>query len=133
MIRATKAILYHCSQLHGQDYQTIVDGVKEAYREKEKQIEFYDHGSCPKTEEERHRYCPEGRESWCQWQKDKAAGTDEYDPEKSSTRLPHSFFHALRGIFDILSNDTLLRQCSDGYTQNAVNGCITVVVWFHYA
>ena len=54
-------------------------------------------------------------------EKNKATGTNKHDLEISSTRLPHSFYYALHDIFDTLSKDTLLRQCSDGHKQNAVN------------
>ena len=46
-----------------------------------------------------------------------------YEPvynAKASCRLPHIFFHALGQIFDKMADETLLSQCENGLTQNAV-------------
>ena len=105
MVRATKAILYHSSQLYGLAHQQAVDRVKDGRHDN---IHFYDHDSCPSSEEQRHQFCPIGMESWCKWQKDKAAGTKTYDPDKA--RIPHAIFHAVHDIIDSLSNRELLEQ-----------------------
>ena len=112
MVRATKAILYHSSQLYGLAHQQAVDRVKDGRHDN---VHFYDHDFCPSSEEHRHQFCPIGMESWCKWQKDKAAGTKTYDPDKA--RIPHAIFHAVHDIIDSLSNRELLEQCSEGLTQ----------------
>ena len=50
---------------------------------------------CAKSEAKRHLYCPQGADSWCKWQRDKAAGTLEY--LTTAEKLPHVFFHELKG------------------------------------
>ena len=62
-----------------------------------------------------HKYCPKGEDSWCQFQKDVANGTKIYT---GSNRLPGVFLNDLEPIFSRLSDDTLLKRCLLGLTQN---------------
>ena len=137
MVKATKAILFHSCMLY--DPEVVEEAKKkmesrkkkkkkkkgnESEKEKEsggkeeKDIHTYSHNSCPKTEEERHQFCPPGENSWCKWQKDVATGSTTYKGERT---LPHSFFHELWPHFEALSNEALLKRCEKGYSQNEVH------------
>ena len=121
MVAASKAILYHSTALHTPEYQLQIEAADVIFAEEHPsrcKDSIFNHSCCPKTEEERHRYCPVGEDSWCKWQVDKVKGTTSYDATK--TTLPHSFFHSLQDIFEKLSNRKLLARCEHGCTQNAV-------------
>ena len=90
---------------------------QEKKEEEEKDIHTYSHQMCPKTEEERHQFCPIGEQSWCKWQKDLATGSTTYKEERT---IPHSFFHELWPHFETLSDETLLQRCEKGYSQYEV-------------
>ena len=123
MVRATKAILFHSCKLYDAKVVEAARKIemrkkkKEEKKEKEKDIHTYSHQMCPKTEEERHQFCPIGEYSWCKWQKDLATGLTTYKEERT---IPHSFFHELWPHFEALSDETLLQRCEKGYSQNEV-------------
>ena len=64
---------------------------------------------------EYHTYCPEGAESWCRFHADKDNGNNSY---KSGPGLPLTLVAELKPIFARLSNETLLKTCLHGKTQN---------------
>ena len=125
MVLETKAILHHMTQLCGNEEKIKEwEGKAAALAGEGRKVLHYNHDLCPKTEEDRHRFCPVGAESWCKWQADRANADEpdyvaKYNPE-ASAKLPHVFLHALKDIFDQLSDRDLLQRCEEGNTQNAV-------------
>ncbi|XP_018351128.1 PREDICTED: uncharacterized protein LOC108753535, partial [Trachymyrmex septentrionalis] len=76
---------------------------------------FYHYSST--NDKPQHEFCPEGAESWCKWQKAKAAGTLR-DFTHDYLALPTDVLNAIRPIYNDLSTDKLLECCVGGYTQN---------------
>lgn len=74
-----------------------------------------------------HEFCPEGADSWCKWQKAKAAGTLR-DFTHDYLALPKVVLNAIKPIYDDLSTDKLLERCVGGYTQNN-NESYNQLVW----
>lgn len=70
---------------------------------------------------ERHKFCPEGENSWCKYKR-----TGENITEKH--HLDPAFLTFLQPTFDNLSNTTLLKRCLPGYTQNT-NESVNGLVW----
>ena len=60
-------------------------------------------------------YCPEGKDSWCEFHQDRANGTSTYKP---GPVLPLDVVKKLKTIFAELSDESLLEKCLDGRTQN---------------
>ncbi|XP_011861628.1 PREDICTED: uncharacterized protein LOC105558524 [Vollenhovia emeryi] len=86
---------------------------------------FYHYSST--DDNPQHGYCPEGAESWCKWQKSKAAGTLS-DFKHDYSALPEIVLKAIRPIYQDLSADKLLERCVGGYTQNS-NESYNQLVW----
>ena len=72
-----------------------------------------------------HKYCPEGRDSWCAYKSDMETGKATYDGDK---RLSSSFYDILLPVFKRLSSSELLQRCQMGLTQNA-NESINHLIW----
>lgn len=121
MVAAIKAIIFHSTDPYSDKYEKKAESfLTNVHDTRRRQAEGrHDHSICPKTEAERHQFCPEGPNSWCKWQADAENMTSSYDPKKSV--LPHSFFLSLGSIFDSLADKKLLSRCERGNTQNAVN------------
>ena len=82
------------------------------------------HVASSETNNYHNAYCPPGKDSWCKFQKDKAAGTSTH---KHGPGLPLSVIQHVKPIFENLSSDKLLEECLHGKTQNqneAFNGTI---------
>lgn len=62
-----------------------------------------------------HRFCPKGKDSWCNFRREAATSDKEHH---ESNRLPQVFLSALAPIFKRLSNSELLSRCLLGLTQN---------------
>ena len=77
------------------------------------------------TLKDQHSFCPRDSGTWCKYWKDKSEMTNEYDDAK---RLPNVFRSELKPIFDRLSDDTLLKRCLLGVTQNQ-NEALHGVLW----
>ena len=120
MVAATKAILFHSTDPYSDEYEAKAESFSTNVHDKRRREPEgrHDHSRCPRTEAERHQFCPIGPNSWCKWQADSANKTSTYDAKKSV--LPHSFFHSLGGIFESLADRKLLSRCERGNTQNAV-------------
>jgi hypothetical protein len=69
--------------------------------------------------------CPEGPDSWCRFNRDKANKTQTYKPGPG---LPMPIIMKLRPIYDDLSNDKLLKKCLHGMTQNH-NESFNKTIW----
>lgn len=82
---------------------------------------------CSSDEEPQHDKCPEGPESWCDWQKAASANQlstfkHDYDP------LPKDVAEAIHPIFTDLSNENLLERCVGGFNQNN-NESYNQLIW----
>ena len=72
-----------------------------------------------------HAHCPQGKDSWCGFQVDKAENTKKYKP---GSGLPLKVIAELKPVFAKLSDDDLLRKCLHGKTQNQ-NESFNRVIW----
>ena len=70
-------------------------------------------------------YCPPGENSWCKFQRDKSLGTSMYKPGPG---LPQAVIKHVKPIFNELSQESLLRKCLHGKTQNQ-NECYNGLIW----
>ncbi|KAM7302577.1 hypothetical protein ISCGN_018085, partial [Ixodes scapularis] len=72
-----------------------------------------------------HSHCPEGDSSWCSCNQ-ALANNEESPPHRNPLR---GFFHTvLEPVFERLGDQALLKCCSDGITQNAIE-CLHSVIW----
>ena len=71
--------------------------------------------------------CPPSKDSWCGYtcMHDKALNTKTY---KHGKGLPRDVTQTLKPVYATLSNDTLLRKCLDGKTQNQ-NESFNGMIW----
>ena len=83
------------------------------------------HCSDSELESERHKFCPNGADSWCKWQSDKVTGKQQY---KKKLSLPVAIKEKLKPLFKELSSDELLTKCLHGLTQN-VNESLNNIIW----
>ena len=79
------------------------------------------HSCCIESNDERHKYCPPGKDSWCKY---KRTGTFE----NKDHHLAALFLEFLMPIFDRLSDQSLLRRCLPGLSQNR-NESLNSLVW----
>ncbi|XP_018363685.1 PREDICTED: uncharacterized protein LOC108761572 [Trachymyrmex cornetzi] len=82
------------------------------------------HILCSTDENPRHEYCPSGADSWCQWQKAQAIGSEFKHPAPLHEDVQK---HILPIYEDLLRLD-LLERCLGGHTQNA-NESFNSTVW----
>ena len=76
-------------------------------------------------ENPRQENCPEGVDSWCNWQQATALGTE---PEPHPPPLHPDVQEHIRPIYEDLSREDLLQRCLGGHTQNA-NESFNSTVW----
>ena len=81
--------------------------------------------SAIKDVEERHKFCPRLKNSWCLYQSNKITGEKTY---KVKLDLPIAIKNAVTPIFKDLSDEVLLRKCLHGQTQNN-NESLNGVIW----
>ena len=72
-----------------------------------------------------HNHCPEGANSWCWYNRDIANQTKLYKPGPG---LPLDIIAELKPIYQRLSEDSLLKRCLDGKTQNQ-NESLNGMIW----
>ncbi|GFX88474.1 uncharacterized protein LOC101238613 [Trichonephila clavipes] len=72
-----------------------------------------------------HGQCPEGSESWCRYQRAKAAGSPLKEIEQG---LPNKIINQIKPTYLKLCNETLLKKCLhaqlrniDGATQRTIS------------
>ena len=70
-------------------------------------------------------HCPEGSDSWCKHNQDKANNTNTYKPGPG---LPLSVVMKVKPVFEELSTDKLLGKCLHGLTQNQ-NESFNATIW----
>ena len=68
-----------------------------------------------------HHLCPEGKDSWCGYQRDK----NEY---KHKSGIPKCIVDSIMPIYKDLSKPELLSKCTRGLTQN-VNECLNGLIY----
>ena len=74
-----------------------------------------------------HHHCPEGPNSWCRFNKDRANRTNLYKPGPG---LPDHVIAEVKPVFSRLSEDSLLERCLDGKKQNQ-NESLNGMIWEH--
>ncbi|KAM7311103.1 hypothetical protein ISCGN_008011 [Ixodes scapularis] len=72
-----------------------------------------------------HSHCPEGDSSWCSYNR---APANHEEPPPHKNPLPGFVRTALEPVFERLGDRALLKRCSDGMTQNAIE-CLHSVIW----
>ncbi|GFV67310.1 CCHC-type domain-containing protein [Trichonephila clavipes] len=72
-----------------------------------------------------HGQCPEGSESWCRYQRAKAAGSPLKEIEQG---LPNKIINQIKPTYLKLCNETLLKKCLHGKTQNC-NESYNNILW----
>ena len=77
--------------------------------------------SCNVPEKTRHQYCPSGKDSWCQFKRAERFDNKDY-------HLDPVFLELLEPVFKRLSEQSLLRRCLPGFSQNS-NESINSLVW----
>lgn len=85
----------------------------------------FNHYSSTDTEPN-HKFCPQGTDSWCGWQKAKAEGNLHLYHHQYT--LPPNVLIALKPIYTDLSTKTLLERCLGGYNQNS-NESLNNLIW----
>ncbi|GFV66544.1 uncharacterized protein LOC101238613 [Trichonephila clavipes] len=68
-----------------------------------------------------HGQCPEGSESWCRYQRAKAAGSPLKEIEQGR---PNKIIHQIKPTYLKLCDETLLKKCLHGYTK-----LLKVLIW----
>ena len=107
-------------------YGMAIRSSKDLYSMKKAVAAVVHHCSDAKTPEDRHKYCPQGDESWCGFVRNKGKGK-VYKPKIS---LPAEIRDIVKPVFGHtdLGADELLKKCLHGATQN-VNEAINNVIW----
>lgn len=79
-------------------------------------------------EQPHHENCPIGADSWCSWQRANAnSQLDTFTHEYRA--LPENVLNAIKPIYENLSQDALLEQCIDDFTQNNNNESFHNIIW----
>ena len=73
----------------------------------------------------RHQMCPRTADSWCKFQADKINNTSTYTEKPG---IPSIIHEAIKPVFLDLSDDSLLKKCLHGKTQNN-NESLNGVIW----
>ncbi|GFT36014.1 uncharacterized protein LOC101238613 [Trichonephila clavipes] len=91
--------------------------------------EYYGDGDSKGYESVKNFYgintCPEGSESWCRYQRAKAAGSPLKEIEQG---LPNKTITQIKPTYLKLCNETLLKKCLHGKTQN-INESYNNILW----
>ena len=72
-----------------------------------------------------HTHCPSGSDSWCLFKADKANNTSSYKPGPG---LPLDIIKVVKPIYQELCNESLLKKCTHGQTQNQ-NETFNGMIW----
>ncbi|GFW62453.1 uncharacterized protein LOC101238613 [Trichonephila clavipes] len=72
-----------------------------------------------------HGQCPEGSESWCRYQRAKAAGSPLKEIEQGR---PNKIINQMKPTYLKLCDETLLKKCLHGKTQNC-NESYNNILW----
>ena len=83
------------------------------------------HVASNKSNNFHYPHCPEGPDSWCRHNRDKANKTTTYKPGPG---LPTAIVLKLKPMYEELSCDKLLKKCLHGLTQNS-NESYNMTVW----
>jgi len=72
-----------------------------------------------------HELCPKGSNSWCGYQRDIANKQSKYQHDNP---LPIAVASAIQPVFEALSDESLLKACLNGGTQNQTEA-FNCLVW----
>ena len=81
------------------------------------------------NEKPQHEHCPQGPESWCWYNRERANGVPH--PSRTtdqSTFLNEKVAEHIKVVYERLSNPELLNRCLLGRTQNP-NECLHSLIW----
>ena len=78
------------------------------------------------TESPSHEDCPQGKDSWCSFNRDKATGQNTYRPIKDP--LPNAVVEVIKPLFERLGSPIFLSAVANCRTQN-VNESFHHLVW----
>eukprot|EP00795_Rhopilema_esculentum_P001535 gene1535-15984_t len=81
--------------------------------------------SASSKENNYHSYCPDGKDSWCGFKVDIAEKTKKFKPGPG---LPLKVVAEMKPVFARLSQESLLKKCLHGKTQNQ-NESFNRVIW----
>ena len=73
-----------------------------------------------------HEDCPQGKDSWCSFNRDKATGENTYRPTKDM--LPNAVVEVIKPLFERLGSPSFLSAVANCRTQN-VNESFHHLVW----
>ena len=73
----------------------------------------------------RHRFCPQGKDSWCKWQRSRSIDGYKF---KEKAGMPLWIHGILETVFQDLSKEELLSKCLHGQTQNC-NEALNNIIW----
>jgi len=76
--------------------------------------------------DEQHKLCMDESVTWCKYKKQLQDGT--VTPQKDSKKLPASFLPHMLPLYQRLSNESLLKRCVSGLTQNQ-NEAFNATLW----
>ena len=88
-------------------------------------IAILDHYSST-PDKPRHDSCPQGINSWCSYNKDKALNTHFHKPIKNALRP--AVREVMLPLFNRLSDESFLEGCKECYTQNP-NESVHHIIW----
>ena len=74
-----------------------------------------------------HDMCPEGKDSWCRWQRDIAQNKNNHI-YKHKAFLPKAVMEEVLPIYKDLTDRKLLSRCLESYTQNS-NESLNSLIW----
>jgi len=82
------------------------------------------------NQEQQHQYCPQTKDTWCTYQRNKFLlnSNDKEKKKKTQTYLDPIFGEILQPMITKMTSRKLLRRCLRGMTQNR-NECLNSVVW----
>lgn len=80
---------------------------------------------CSSKDNPKHGQCPTGAETWCKYQRAKFLNKTFQD---KSTGLPQKIINIVKPVYMELCDQTLLKKCLHGKTQNA-NEAFNGVLW----
>ncbi|XP_064598238.1 uncharacterized protein LOC135464678 [Liolophura sinensis] len=82
--------------------------------------------SASTDENPQHQYCPEEEDTWCKWQQAKKNSTSQDYEHKHP--LPPAVIEAIKPLYTRLSQESLLKRCLEGHTQNNCES-INSLIW----
>lgn len=120
--RLTDVLIDQITTYYGNAIRKHSDNVKDMQRA----IWAIWHHKRSNDDEKLHELCPDGKNSWCAYQKAVADGTQSAYKHKKS--VPPAVMDCIKPIFKDLSHPDLLKRCLGGRTQNT-NESLNAMIW----